>query len=65
MDAPAGDVPERRVHHSLPLKPGNAAKAALSISTVKCDLPLPSSPAWPEWRALSLITASRVGAKPS
>src|SRR5690606_14476953 len=37
------------------------AKATLSITTVKCDSPLPSSPMWPRWRALSLITSSRVG----
>ena len=38
------------------------AKTALSISTVKCDSPLPSSPEWPWCVALSLITRSRLGA---
>ncbi|KAJ8138048.1 hypothetical protein OY671_008739, partial [Metschnikowia pulcherrima] len=41
------------------------AKAALSISTVKCDSPDPSCPAWPWWSASSLITASRSGRKAS
>ncbi len=35
---------------------------ALSISTEKCDSPLPSSPEWPWWRALSLLTINAVGA---
>src|SRR5579863_1513406 len=39
------------------------AKAALSMTMVKCDSPEPSCPAWPWWLALSLITSSRLGAK--
>src|SRR5690606_37729095 len=39
--------------------------AALSTTTVKCDSPLPSSPAWPRWRALSLMTSIRVGSNAS
>src|SRR5690606_4989509 len=38
------------------------ANAALSIRIVKCDSPLPSSPAWPWCLALSFITSSRDGA---
>jgi hypothetical protein len=40
-----------------------SAKAGASITTVKCDSPLPSSPEWPLCLALSLITSSRVGVK--
>lgn len=38
------------------------ANTADSITTEKCDSPVPSSPEWPECLALSLITSSRVGA---
>ena len=38
------------------------AKAALSTTTVQCDSPVPSSPIWPAWWWLSLITSRCVGA---
>ena len=41
------------------------AKAVLSTSTEKCDSPLPSSPIWPLWLALSFETIRRVGDKAS
>jgi hypothetical protein len=57
----ARQIAQRLVDQPLALRRETPAKAALSISTVKCDLPVPSSPRWPLWLAESLITARCVG----
>ena len=62
MDALAHQVAERGVDRALALEAAHAGEGSASISTVKWLSPLPSSPAWPRCFALSLITASRVGA---
>lgn len=48
MDALAGQVAQCLVDHALAAEARLAGKGGASISTVKCDLPVPSSPMWPD-----------------
>jgi len=63
VDALARNVAERGVDQALALHARDPCKGGAFDLTVKCDSPDPSSPIWPLWLALSLMTARLLGAK--